>query len=78
MFDLLQRWHRAVGESIGGGWVAEISGCLGGCAHPIEKSAADFKDASIHCLSYWQVKLREFGASSSENEARNVWETVVM
>jgi hypothetical protein len=27
MFDLLQRWHRAVGEwRGGGGWVAEISG----------------------------------------------------
>src|SRR5215204_5364877 len=33
-----------------GGWVAEMGGCIAGCAHPLEKSAADFGDASIHRL----------------------------
>src|SRR5215216_1578699 len=34
----------------GGGWVVGIGGCIAGCAHPLEKSATSFVDASIHCL----------------------------
>jgi hypothetical protein len=33
------------------GRVAEIDGCIAGCAHPLEKSALGFADASIHRLS---------------------------
>ena len=54
------------------GWVAEMDGCIAERAHHLEKSAASFIDTSIHRLSYWQVNLRAFGASSSENEAPNV------
>jgi hypothetical protein len=64
MFDLPQRWHRAVGESRGGGgWVAEISGRVAGCADPLEKSAASSMNTNIHRLPYWQVNIRAFGAS---------------
>jgi hypothetical protein len=41
-----------------GGWVAEIGSRIGGCAHPLEKSAANLKNASIHGLSSWQYILR--------------------
>jgi hypothetical protein len=52
MLDLLQRLHRAVGESGGGGgWVMEMSGRAAGCTHRLEKSAPDYKDTSIHRLS---------------------------
>jgi hypothetical protein len=33
------------------GWVAEIRGRIAGCAHPLEKSAIIFRDASIHRLA---------------------------
>jgi hypothetical protein len=48
----------------GWGWVAEIGGRIAGSAHPLEKTATSFMNASIHRLFYWQVNLREFGASS--------------
>jgi hypothetical protein len=54
------------------GWVTERVLPILPPAHPLEKSATSFKDTSIHRLSYWQVNLRAFGASSSENEAPNV------
>jgi hypothetical protein len=34
-----------------GGWIVEMGGCIAGCAHPLEKSAPSFTDASIHRLS---------------------------
>jgi hypothetical protein len=34
----------------GVGWVVEIGGCVARCAHPLEKSAPGFVDASIHRL----------------------------
>jgi hypothetical protein len=65
----------------GWGWVVGMGGCIVGCAHHLEKSTANFMGTSIHCLFYWKGNFREFGASFSENEARNVcrnaWETVV-
>jgi len=47
MFDLLQSWNRAVGESRGGGWVVEMSSRGAGCAHLLEKSASSFAGTSI-------------------------------
>ena len=32
------------------GWVAEIGGCLAGRAHPLEKSAANIWNVSMHRL----------------------------
>jgi hypothetical protein len=48
----------------GQGWVVGMGDCIAGCAHSLEKSATSFMNASIHRLFYWQVNLREFGASS--------------
>src|SRR5215203_7355974 len=44
-------------ESRSGGWVAEMDGCVAGCAHPFEKSAPGFKGISIHGLM--KVYLRQ-------------------
>jgi hypothetical protein len=41
-----------------------MGGCIAGCAHPLEKSVANFIDTSIHRLFCWQVNLRKFGVSS--------------
>ena len=35
----------------GWGWVAGMGGCIAGCAHPLEKSAPNFQDTSIHRLN---------------------------
>ena len=32
------------------GWVVEMSGCIAGWAHPLEKSPAILKNTSIYCL----------------------------
>src|SRR5215211_7730552 len=40
------------------GWVAEISGCIAGCAHPLEKSGLSFVDTSIHRLRSAEVWIR--------------------
>jgi hypothetical protein len=47
---------------MGWGWVAEMSGRAVGLAHPLEKSATIFRNASIHRLAPWQVRLRGFGS----------------
>jgi hypothetical protein len=38
---------------VGWGWVAEICGRVGGCARPLEKSATNLRNTSIHRLSSW-------------------------
>jgi hypothetical protein len=40
------RFFRVAGR----GWVVGMGGCIAGRAHLIEKSAASFKDTSIHRL----------------------------
>jgi hypothetical protein len=49
-----------VDSRIDGGrrWVAEMGGCIAGCAHPLEESAANFRDASIHRLCSAEVWIR--------------------
>jgi len=47
----------------GWGWVAISKWPVLLHAHPLEKSAPNFKDTSIHRLPYWQVNLRGVGAS---------------
>src|SRR5215212_6091186 len=42
----------------GWGWVVGIGGCIAGCAHPREKSATNFRNASIHLLPFWRCILR--------------------
>jgi len=54
------------------GKVSRNAGPVTESAYPTEKSAANFMDTSIHRLPYWQVNLREFGASLLTNEARNI------
>jgi hypothetical protein len=46
----------------GWGWVAEIGGCIAGCAHPFEESATNFRNASTHRLfsqymNLWKLRL---------------------
>jgi len=43
----------------GWGRVAEICGRIAGCAHPTEKSVPNFRNASIHRLSSWQVNSQK-------------------
>jgi hypothetical protein len=42
----------------GVGWVAGMGGRIAGCAHPLEKSATNFRNVSIHLLPSWQYILR--------------------
>jgi hypothetical protein len=37
-----------------------MGGCVSGCAHYLEKSAANFRNASIHRLSSWLVTSANF------------------
>jgi hypothetical protein len=46
----------------GWGWVAEIGACIAGCVHPLEKSAADFVDTSIHRLASRKKNPIKFGS----------------
>jgi hypothetical protein len=46
------------------GWVSRNAGLITESAHSLEKTAANFRSTSIHRLFYWQVNLREVGASS--------------
>jgi hypothetical protein len=46
----------------GGGWVAGMGSCSAGCAHLLEKSAANFRDTSIYRLVFqymilWGLRL---------------------
>ena len=47
----------------GGGGSRKLAVALLG-AHHLEKSAPSFMNTSILRLAYWQMNLREFGASS--------------
>jgi hypothetical protein len=66
----------------GWGWVAEIGACIAGCVHPLEKSAADFVDTSIHRLASRKKILPSSARCGLENDPRNVCrnalETVVL
>ena len=48
----------------GGGGSRKYSARVAEGAHHLEKSAPNFRNTSIHRLFYWQVNLREVGASS--------------
>jgi hypothetical protein len=50
----------------GWGWVVEISGRGAGYAHPLEKSAADFRDTSIHRLVSQHMNLWGLRLSSAQ------------
>jgi hypothetical protein len=60
----------------GWGWVAGMGGCIAECAHHLEKSAPDFRNASIHLLLsrqyFLRSKLRPLGLlRSSRSEVAN-------
>jgi hypothetical protein len=44
-------WGSDSSALVGWGWVAEMDGCVAGCAHLLEKWVTDLKNAGIHRLS---------------------------
>jgi hypothetical protein len=50
----------------GWGWVAGMGGCIAGCAHPLKKSAAEFRGTSIHRLISQYMNLWGLQLSSAQ------------
>jgi hypothetical protein len=51
-------WRWGSGTVAAGWGVVGMGGCIAGCAHPLEESATNFRNASIHLLPFWQYILR--------------------
>jgi hypothetical protein len=82
MFDLLQRWHRAVGESIGGGGSRKMAVALMSVhapsknPHPVSRMQAYIAYSRLGECSETRFALAQI--KGLRNVCRNAWETVVL